>query len=96
MTHDPNDPIDEVVKVYSGPLVEVEVYQRVLKESGIDSRVVGTDLTASFGSAIPDSIELWVHRGDAEKAVAAIQREQDRKAHSDTGGRRHPHPTDET
>jgi hypothetical protein len=91
MTTDPND---DVVKVYSGPLIEVEEYQRVLKETGIDSRVVGTALTASFGSALSDSIELWVHRGEAEKAVAAIKLEQETRGREDAGVR-HPHPTDE-
>ncbi len=69
MSRDPND----VVRVYSGPLTEVESYQQVLRESGIDSKVVGTDLSASFGSALSDSIELWIHNGDMEKAVAAIK-----------------------
>jgi hypothetical protein len=36
--------------------------------------VVGLNLTASFGSAIPDSVELWVKSEDAEKAAAAIKR----------------------
>ncbi|MBA4064139.1 MAG: hypothetical protein C0501_10585 [Isosphaera sp.] len=79
MTRDP----DDVVRVYAGPLVEVEAYQQVLTEAGIESKVVGTDLGASFGSAIPDSIELWVHQGDLEKAVAAV------KAHDEERARRH-------
>ena len=82
MTHDPND----VVQVYTGPLVQVEEYQQALKESGIESRVVGTALTAVFGGAIPNTIELWVHRKDAERAVAAIERfekqsQEDRHRH---------------
>jgi len=69
MSRDPND----VVRVYSGPLTNVESYQQVLRESGIESKVVGTELSASFGSAISDSIELWIHNSDMEKAVAAIK-----------------------
>lgn len=69
MTNDPN----EVVKVFAGTLIEVEGYQRALADARVESRVVGTALTASFGSAIPGSIELWVHQSDFEKAVAAIK-----------------------
>lgn len=92
MTHDPHD----VVRVYSGPLTTVEVYQQALREAGIDSRVVGTNLTMVFGGAISDTIELWVHRGDFEKATAAItlyERENEERRHP-----HHPHfqhPTNE-
>ena len=69
MTHDEHD----VVRVYSGTVVSAELYQQALKEAGIESKVVGLSLTASFGSAIPDSVELWVKSEDAEKAAAAIR-----------------------
>lgn len=69
MSRDPND----VVRVYSGPLPEVEAYQQVLRESGIDSKVVGTNLSAGMGSVLQDTIELWIHNGDLEKAIAAIK-----------------------
>lgn len=65
---------DEVVRVFAGSLVEAEIYQNVLNEAGIENRLVGAALTAGFGSAIPGSVELWVHRRDAEKATAAIRR----------------------
>jgi hypothetical protein len=87
MTHDPHD----VVNVYTGPLVNVELYQQVLSEAKIESRVVGTALNSAFGGAIPDTIELWVHRSDAEKATVAIERYEQRAVE----GRHHhnPHPT---
>ncbi|MBN9118065.1 MAG: DUF2007 domain-containing protein [Planctomycetes bacterium] len=69
-THDEHD----VVKVYSGSVVSAELYQQALKDAGIESKVVGLDLTASFGTAIPGSVELWVKSEDAEKAAAAIRR----------------------
>ena len=69
----PNEPNEDVVKVYSGSMVSAELYQQALKEAGIESRVVGLSLTASFGSAIPDSVELWVKSEDADKATAAIK-----------------------
>ena len=70
MSHDEHD----VVKVYAGAMVTVELYQQALTDAGIKSNVVGLDLTASFGSAIPDSVELWVKSEDAEAAQAAIAR----------------------
>lgn len=86
MTHDQND----VVRAYSGPLVLVEVYQAALKEAGIESRVVGTELTGGLGSALPASVELWVHRHDLPKAEAAIER----AARSGGEVERFPPPTD--
>lgn len=83
---------DDVVRAYAGPLVAVELYQAALKEAGIESRVVGTELAAGFGSALPGSVELWVHRSDLSRAAAVIER-ADRP-----GGAEHPqfpHPTDD-
>ncbi len=70
MSQDAND----VVKVFSGSLLEAELYQNVLNEAGIENKLVGGELAAGFGSAIPGSVELWVHRRDLEKATAAIRR----------------------
>jgi hypothetical protein len=84
---------DDIVKVYSGPLVVVEAYQQVLREAGIESRVLGTALTASIGSAIPDSIELWVHQGQAENAVAAIKMYEEQRGEHQHHHEHHPHPT---
>src|SRR5262249_14419406 len=70
MTLDDNE---ELVKVATGELVEIEMYQRALKEARIRSKVVGQDLDASFGSALLGSMELWVKESDAEKALAAIR-----------------------
>jgi hypothetical protein len=88
MERDPND----VVTVYSGPMVTVETYKHVLAEAGIESRVVGEALASSFGTALPDSVELWVHQQDLEKAKAAI------KLYEDHRTKEHPHfplPTDD-
>jgi hypothetical protein len=70
MSHDEHD----VVRVYSGPVVTVELYQQALHDAGIKSNVVGLNLSAGFGSALPDSVELWVKSEDVEKATAAIER----------------------
>lgn len=74
-----NDDRDEVVRIAAGPLIDVELWQATLGEAGIESRVVGTELTGGLGTAIQDSIELWVHKGDAEKALAALHYAEEHK-----------------
>jgi hypothetical protein len=87
MSHDPND----VVKVYSGPLVVVEAYREALQDAGIESRIVGTALTSVFGGAVPDTVELWVHQMDMEKATKAIERYEQRSV--ENKHHHHAHPT---
>jgi hypothetical protein len=92
MTRDEND----VVRVYAGPLVLVEAYQTTLTEAGIDCKVVGTELSGSFGSALPESVELWVHRLDLPRATALIEKDARPKsaASHDRPQQHFPHPTD--
>lgn len=85
MALDPN----EVVKVYAGPFVAAEAYQSALEQAGIESKVVGDSLMSSFGSAIPNSIEIWVHQKDAEKALAVIQRYEEERG---AAHEKHHHP----
>ena len=95
MTRDPND----VVKVFAGTMIEVQSFEQLLADAGIESKVVGSELSGSFGSALPGAIELWTHRSDAEKATATIQGDEERikRGHHES---RHappeskfPHPT---
>jgi hypothetical protein len=60
---------DDVVKIASGSLAEVESWGVTLRSAGIECRVVGEHLTAGYGSVLPGSVELWVHRGDADRAA---------------------------
>jgi hypothetical protein len=92
MTPDPQ----EVVTVYSGPLVVVEAYKQALADAGIDSKMTGDSLLASFGSAIPSAIELFVHQSDLEKAVATIQRYEAERTNGEAGGQDRHHPRDES
>jgi membrane protease subunit (stomatin/prohibitin family) len=64
----------DVVRVYAGPTVAAGLCQQALKETGIESKVVGLALGASFGSAMPDSVEVWVRAEDADAARAAVER----------------------
>lgn len=89
MALDPN----EVVKVYSGPYVAAEAYQLALEQAGIESNVVGDALLAGFGSAIPNSIEIWVHQKDVEKARAAIERYEAERGGGEHERQHHGRPT---
>lgn len=74
---------DDVVKVATGDMVTIELHKQSLAEAGIEARVMGESLGASFGSAIPGSVELWVHRSDfkrAEKLIAGL--DEDAGTHS--------------
>ena len=68
MTANAND----IVCVASGSLTHVEAWHEMLQADGTESRIVGDNLTAGLGTALPGSIELWVHRADAKAAEAAI------------------------
>lgn len=65
---------DDVVKVAAGEQVVMELYRQRLADEGIEAKTLGDRLEASFGTAIPGSIELWVHRGDLARAEEAIRR----------------------
>ena len=68
MPADPND----LVCVRAGLLSQVQLWHDLLRAEGIECRVVGDNLTAGLGTALPGSVELWVHRADADAADAAI------------------------
>ena len=68
MTADSSDPI----RVKSGSLTQVRRWHDLLRAAGIESRVVGDNLAAGLGTALPDSVELWVQRADAGAAEAVI------------------------
>ncbi|HEY8504949.1 MAG TPA: DUF2007 domain-containing protein [Gemmataceae bacterium] len=74
---------DEIVRAATGSLVQVKLWQQILKEAHIPSKVVGDDLSQSFGTALPGSVELWVRKEDEEKALAALrlaEKERERAA----------------
>lgn len=83
---------DNIVRVASGSLIQIEFWQHALTEAGIESKVVGEDLTSSFGTALDGSVELWVHSNDVDKAQATIQFAEDQKGKSSTTQLEHEHP----
>lgn len=68
-----NSSTDSIVKLACGTLVEVERWQSALNDAKIESKIVGTDLSAGLGSAFMTAVELWVHQADFDTATAAIQ-----------------------
>lgn len=63
---------DDVVKAATGTLVEMNELAGRMQDAGIPCRIVGDDLTAGLGTAIPGSVELWVMTPDAERAAKVI------------------------
>ena len=78
MTKDPHD----VVRVAAGELLTIELYQARLSEAGITSRVVGESLDTGFAGMLPNSIELWIHRSDVERATQLIKEFDGERAQS--------------
>ena len=91
MARDPQ----ELVKIFAGPLVEVELRHAALSDAGIESKVVGTELAIGFGAALTNTVELWIHVGDvpeAEDVLLKHAKPQHAKPHHDH--EKFPHPTD--
>jgi len=87
---------DDLVKVTAGELLAIQVLGNALSDAGIQARVVGGDLTAGIGSALPDPAELWVHRNDVAAAEGVIAGHRPHgfqpESHPTAG---HDHPTDD-
>lgn len=89
MSSDKND----VVRVAAGEMMAMENYKQKLSERGIEARIVGEALLASFGSAIPASVELWVHKGVAARAEEIIQGLDSGHGKPAAEHQKFPHPT---
>ncbi len=62
----------DLVRVATGSLVEVQAWIELIRAAEIEARLVGDDLIAGLGTALPGTVELWVHRADAASAEAAL------------------------
>lgn len=82
---------DDVVKAATGTLVEMNELAGRFREANIAFRIVGDDLTAGLGTAIPGSVEIWVLRADQARAAAIVNARDLPPEHPDTH-RRFPHP----
>ena len=86
MTENAND----IVCLTSGSLMQVRSWHDLLQIAGIGSRVVGDNLTAGLGTALPGSVELWIRSADVEAAEAAMAGAD---GHRRRGRETHPTPT---
>lgn len=86
---------DDVVTVAAGDVVTMELCKQALDEAGIHARVVGGALDSSFGTAIPQSVELWVLRADVAKAKAAVARWEQSLSDDKRAGRQFARPNDD-
>ncbi len=84
---------DDVVRVAAGEMVAMEMYQQALIEEGIEARVVGESLGASFGTAISGSVEVWVSRSHELQAQAILRKLEHRKGEPASESHSFPHPT---
>ena len=64
---------DDIVMLVRGEMPQMEVWNAALADEGIVGRVVGEDLNAGLGTAFAGSVELWVHRGDAERGAEVLR-----------------------
>jgi hypothetical protein len=85
----------DLVRGAVGELVPIELYQRALTEAGIDSQVVGGNLEAGPGTALPGAIELWVRRAEVAQAAAAIVRAEAKRARPPHDRPPHGRPDDD-
>lgn len=67
------NPNEEIVRVATGDMVQMELCQQILLDAGIDCRVVGGELDSGLGTALAGSVELWVHEHDQARAEELLQ-----------------------
>jgi hypothetical protein len=64
---------DDVVRLATASnSEEAHLWQQALADEGVEARVVGGSLEATFGDMSGTSPEVWVHRRDYEKARAFL------------------------
>jgi hypothetical protein len=87
-----SDNRDDVVRVAAGDMVTMELYRQDLVEAGIQARVVGEELEAGIGTAVPNSVELWVRASEAEQAKKIIEQIEKHRGQPEREARHFPHP----
>ncbi len=70
----PRDPNDVVCLSRAPNSAQAHIWEQALRDEGIDARVVGDYLDASFGGIAGVLPEIWVHRNDMEAAKAVLER----------------------
>lgn len=67
---------EELVRVASGTMIEMELLKQQLVDEGLDVRILGEALGAGLGSAMLNSVELVVLESQADRARAIIEAEE--------------------
>ncbi|WP_299261700.1 DUF2007 domain-containing protein [uncultured Aquimarina sp.] len=70
-------PESEYERVYTGSLINIQFLQNLLQDSGINSITrddMKSGMVAGFGGGIPDHIQLFVKKTDAEEAIPIIEK----------------------
>jgi hypothetical protein len=69
------EPSDEIVRLVTAPNPPVaNIWAQALKEEGIRCKVVGDYLQTGLGNIPGLQAEVWVHKEDAQRAQAIIDR----------------------
>jgi hypothetical protein len=63
---------NDMICMKRGSLFQVRAWQHLLRTAGIKSRVIGDNRTAGLGTALPGSVELWIHSADMGVADVEI------------------------
>jgi len=72
------NPDDEIVRLLTAPNpAEAHIWEQALRDEGIKAKVVGDFLDAGLGDIPGMKAELWVRRGDAERAMEILRRSQE-------------------
>jgi hypothetical protein len=73
---DQQNPHDVVRLATASTPVEAHMMEQALRAEGIDCKVVGDYLDASFGDLPGIRPEVWVHKDDLAAATAVLERAQ--------------------
>ena len=71
---------DEIVLLASGSSAEMNLLLGELTDAGLRGQLVGEDLSAGLGTALPDFVELWVRAEEAPDALALLEDRNTRAA----------------
>jgi hypothetical protein len=84
---------DDVVRLVRAPNpVQAHIWEEALRAEGIECKVVGDYLAASFGDVPGTLPELWVHRKDVERAERILHECEQAVSDEDLGneGKKEP------
>jgi hypothetical protein len=71
------DPNDEIVRLATAPNpAQAHIWEQALRDAGIKCKVVGDYLNAGIGDVPGIQAEIWVHRGDVERADEVLRESQ--------------------